>query len=154
MGHSRSEFDHHLSEKCRHTPLQILCPPVHSYNLAIFGVASVTASRLSSWAQWAKGRREGRHAILEGVVRSFRCCVNGANVGWGHWINVSCGIARYLHWISLSTSDLGLVQLRVISDSRCKWRCKQLWMPIRRGPNADLHRVITDFSRYIRLNLQ
>ena len=55
-----------------------------------------------------------------------------------------------IHWISLSTWDLGLVQIRVISDS-C---CKQLRMPIRRGPNADLHCVITDFSRYIRLTLQ
>ena len=59
-----------------------------------------------------------------------------------------------LHWISLSTWDLGLVKIRVISDSRCKQHYKQLQMPIRRGPNADLHRVITDFSRYIRLNLQ
>ena len=59
-----------------------------------------------------------------------------------------------LHWISLSTWDLGLVKIRVISDSCCKQHCKQLRMPIRRGPNADLHRVITNFLRYIRLTLQ
>ena len=32
----------------------------------------------------------------------------------------------YIHWISLSTWDLGLVQIRVIRESCCKWRCKQL----------------------------
>ena len=53
----------------------------------------------------------------------------------GHPVNV--------HWISVSTWDLGLVKIRVISNSRCKRHCKQLRMPIRRGPNADLHRVIT-----------
>ena len=57
-----------------------------------------------------------------------------------------------LHWISLSTRDLGLEQIPVISSvnggvngSECQSKG---------GPNADLHRVITDFSRYIRLILQ
>ena len=68
---------------------------------------------------------------LGGHGSDLKCLTSISNVPMSLW-----PLTVTIHWISLSTRDMGLDQIRAISDLRCKWHCNRPWPESWRGTSS------------------